>query len=258
MKKSVPRSGGMTVKTPPDISLEWIDVTIDIKVCGADIPPEDRGFVRLFPVLDQRLLSSDILDARKIRLKEKKKQERPKYREYEYVQRKDPAEKVAPKVLPKLTCTHCGKSFSRKSTLDQHLVTHSSTKNNESWEDVQDAAVKDLECAIAFSSMSGEASLMTISGEINQKSPGGDEEEEIAPPEDIKDEPKEVKTTDVDQHECPKCSKAFSKVSLLNRHMKVHSGVKPFGCTVCGVRFLQKYNLNKHLLIHGKNGTHNL
>ena len=41
--------------------------------------------------------------------------------------------------------------------------------------------------------MSGEASLMTISGEINQKSPGGEEEEEIAPPEDIKDEPKEVK-----------------------------------------------------------------
>ena len=40
------KSGGMTVKTPPDISLEWIDVTIDIKVCGADIPPEDRGFVR--------------------------------------------------------------------------------------------------------------------------------------------------------------------------------------------------------------------
>jgi len=91
---------------------------------------------------------------------------------------------------------------------------------------------------------------MTISGEINQKSPGGDEEEEIAPPEDIKDEPKEVKIAVVDQHECPKCAKTFSKVSLLNRHMKVHSGVKPFGCTVCGVRFLQKYNLNKHLLIH--------
>ena len=38
-----------------------------------------------------------------------------------------------PRVLPKLTCRHCGKTFSRKSTLDQHLVSHSS----ERWADVQ-------------------------------------------------------------------------------------------------------------------------
>ena len=40
--------------------------------------------------------------------------------------------------------------------------------------------------------MSGETSLMTLSGEM-QKSPVGEEEEEIAPPEDIKEEPKEPK-----------------------------------------------------------------
>ena len=65
------------------------------------------------------------------------------------------------RVLPKLTCRHCNKTFSRKSTLDQHLVSHSS----ERWADVQvdqffsskiksspqDAAIKDLEQAIAFS-----------------------------------------------------------------------------------------------------------
>ena len=33
-------------KGPPEISIEWMDVTIDIKVCGPDIPPEDRKFVR--------------------------------------------------------------------------------------------------------------------------------------------------------------------------------------------------------------------
>ena len=33
-------------------------------------------------------------------------------------------------------------------------------------------------------------------------------------------------------HECKKCKKIFSKVSLLNRHMKLHLGIKPFQCNV--------------------------
>ena len=33
-------------------------------------------------------------------------------------------------------------------------------------------------------------------------------------------------------HECKKCKKVFSKVSLLNRHMKLHLGIKPFQCNV--------------------------
>ena len=31
-------------------------------------------------------------------------------------------EEAGPVVLPKLTCSHCGKTFSRQSTLDQHMV----------------------------------------------------------------------------------------------------------------------------------------
>jgi len=135
------------------------------------------------------------------------------------------------------------------------MVTHSSTKNNESWEDVQDAAVKDLECAIAFSSMTGEASFVTLSGESKEKSPIGEEEEEIAPPADIKDEKKDEKQendnkADGSQHECSECNKSFANISLLQRHMKLHSAFKPFICNVCGARFLQKYNLNKHMIIH--------
>ena len=75
-------------------------------------------------------------------------------------------------------------------------------------------------------------------------------------------------------HECKKCKKVFSKVSLLNRHMKLHLGIKPFQCNVsllenicvnwqsndlcswflcqiCGWRFLQSYNLKKHIQTHG-------
>ena len=75
-------------------------------------------------------------------------------------------------------------------------------------------------------------------------------------------------------HECKKCKKVFSKVSLLNRHMKLHLGIKPFQCNVsllenicdnwqlndlcllflcqiCGWGFLQSYNLKKHIQTHG-------
>ena len=46
---------------------------------------------------------------------------------------KGPQHLLMVRVLPKLTCRHCNKTFSRKSTLDQHLVSHSS----ERWADVQ-------------------------------------------------------------------------------------------------------------------------
>lgn len=62
-----------------------------------------------------------------------------------------------------------------------------------------------------------------------------DEEEEISPPDDL-EEPIKEKPADIKpqtrNHECEKCHKSFSKVSLLNRHMKLHSGIKPFECNV--------------------------
>ena len=71
--------------------------------------------------------------------------------QYEYVPLDESSteEDQQPTVLPKLTCNHCGKTFSRQSTLEQHLVIHSTT-GTETWEEIQDAAIKDLENAIAY------------------------------------------------------------------------------------------------------------
>jgi hypothetical protein len=60
----------------PEVAIEWLDVTIDIKVrqmkrvfiqriwtgvllqvCGVDVPLEDRDYVRLYPKLDPMLVS---------------------------------------------------------------------------------------------------------------------------------------------------------------------------------------------------------
>ena len=90
----------------------------------------------LYPQLDPSLLSYEVLDTIKTRTTEDTSEEEE--------------EEDQPTVLPKLTCRHCGKTFSRKSTLEQHMVTHSTAEDNETWEEVQDAAIDDLEQAIVY------------------------------------------------------------------------------------------------------------
>ena len=70
--------------------------------------------------------------------------------QYEYVPMDDSDDDQLPTVLPKLSCNHCGKTFSRQSTLEQHMVTHSSSTQAQTWEEVQDAAIQDMEHDILY------------------------------------------------------------------------------------------------------------
>jgi uncharacterized Zn-finger protein len=47
----------------------------------------------------------------------------------------------------------------------------------------------------------------------------------------------------------------FSKLDIflfcfLQSHMRMHSGQRPFDCTVCGKSFSQESNLKTHMIIH--------
>ena len=97
----------------------------------------------LYPKVDPSLLSYDVLDTISRRAAGEKSGVLEEEEEEE-------EEEDQPTVLPKLTCSHCGKTFSRKSTLEQHMVTHSTSEDNETWEEVQDAAIDDLEQAIVY------------------------------------------------------------------------------------------------------------
>ena len=167
-----------------------------------------------------------------------------------------------------LTCEHCGKSFSRRSTLEQHVALHGAA-NTTDWEEIQDAALIDLEQAAAFGALAGELSYANFVDAFSSLAraalPGDRQGEKDDDDDDDEDEEeKELQSPSPDkktigsatpsergsssagtpkpaakgsdsQRRCPTCGKIFSRQSLLNRHLKLHAGIRPFLCNVSAV-----------------------
>ncbi len=50
--------------------------------------------------------------------------------------------------------------------------------------------------------------------------------------------------------QCEFCAKSFGSASGLSKHLKIHSGLKPFKCEVCEKSFLHSAHLKNHARIH--------
>lgn len=57
-------------------------------------------------------------------------------------------------------------------------------------------------------------------------------------------------STGVNQRHCHVCGRHFNRSDMLARHIRVHTGHKPFECSTCGQSFSRSDHLNTHLRIH--------
>ncbi|KAK1173366.1 zinc finger protein 236-like isoform X1 [Acipenser oxyrinchus oxyrinchus] len=67
---------------------------------------------------------------------------------------------------------------------------------------------------------------------------------------EIKDKAVELETEPKHSNLCNFCPKSFKKPSDLVRHIRIHTGEKPFKCDECGKRFTVKSTLDCHVKTH--------
>ena len=51
---------------------------------------------------------------------------------------------------------------------------------------------------------------------------------------------------------CCYCNKAFRDSYDVRRHMRIHTGEKPYSCEICGKDFAQKSQVKSHMIPCGK------
>eukprot|EP00090_Calanus_glacialis_P005529 TRINITY_DN14286_c0_g1_i1.p1 TRINITY_DN14286_c0_g1~~TRINITY_DN14286_c0_g1_i1.p1 ORF type:complete len:860 (-),score=202.55 TRINITY_DN14286_c0_g1_i1:162-2741(-) len=213
---------GHNFKKKPEISLEWKDLTIEIKYCGNDIPDEVQDFVELFPKVSDDLISTACILEKKNEHKRKQKE-----------------------LINSRPGSRIGHTLTQ--ILEQNQMVNNKVRGDGS-------IVGSSTGAISPSPPSDISSLPVLGNDDEDNKSQKSDESDL--PDDIDQliDTKKLITMENGAKQCHICSKVFNDTTRIKRHLLSHSVKKPYKCNLCGWGFHQKCNMERHLASHTNEG----